>query len=191
MRLLNEQSSATSVLDQVKAMEARLQDRMVKQMEDMESSFKDLLIAQPGLQQQQQQQQVGVQQVGTQQQAVPLQQVGAQQINQQPGNPAPQTGNPTIPGIQQGVSQRGVNVINPISPQASGHTPPTPIPMAQTMAALTQSVDRQLCEEKRGNKYCPEFYVQSIDNNVPIKNIDFMKLSHRELVHGSWHGESY
>lgn len=40
MRLFDEQANSLSVVDQVKAMEVRLQDRMIKQMEDMESSFK-------------------------------------------------------------------------------------------------------------------------------------------------------
>lgn len=45
-------------------------------------------------------------------------------------------------------------------------------------------MDKQLSEEKKGNRYRPEYYVQGIDGGVSNKNLDHMKLSHRELVHG-------
>lgn len=45
-------------------------------------------------------------------------------------------------------------------------------------------MDKQLSEEKKGNKYRPEHYVQGVDGGVSSKNLDHMKLSHRESIHG-------
>lgn len=45
-------------------------------------------------------------------------------------------------------------------------------------------MDKHLSEEHKGNVYRPEYFVQCVDGGVSTKNLDHMKLSHREFVHG-------
>lgn len=178
-KLVDEKNTALSITDQFKAMEARMQDRLEKQISAMENSFKDLMSKTPG-------QALPPAPTGTA--------AGAQTQQIQAGVPQPPSvGVPIQPAqsnqgatgqnpAQQNTASTSGNVQSPLINPIATHSAPSSLD--PTIAALSMSIDKHLSEEKRGNKYRPEFYVQCIDNNVPVKNMDFNKLSHRDLIHG-------
>lgn len=56
--------------------------------------------------------------------------------------------------------------------------------VTSTLAALLMSVDNHILEDKKGNRYRPELYMQNVDGFNPVKSLDYMKLSHRAFIHG-------
>lgn len=72
----------------------------------------------------------------------------------------------------------------PVNLLASKKQPTDPGDISSTLAALSLSVDKHMSEERRGNFYRPEYFVQGVDGGCSVKSMDHMKLSHREFIHG-------
>lgn len=82
------------------------------------------------------------------------------------------------------VDPSGGPAASPLNPIAARHKATDPGDISSTLAALSLSVDKHLSEERKGNIYRLEYFVQGIDGGVSSKNLDHMKLSHREFIHG-------
>lgn len=152
--LYEEQAASVSIHDQFKSLENRFQDQMARKMDELYDSF------------------------------IAWIDKAMADIKPPAGAQAapPRVSLPQGP-VQQGIPQNAQgNQRSPGGGELNQDMDNTNI--TSTLAALSLSVDKQLTEEKKGNKYRPEYYVQGVDSNVSVKNLDYTKLNHRELIHG-------